>query len=123
MVDEVQHDGNTVVRKTKQSSVQVDPGMGEHTTLTFKGMGDQVPKQENSNLVIKFKQLPNKHFRRNGDDLILTVPMNFADALNFKPVSVRTLDGRSLTQCFDELVSPQTVRCVSGEGMPRSNPE
>ena len=73
--------------------------------------------------MIEFKQLPNKHFRRNGDDLILTVPISFADALNFKPVQVRTLDGRNLTQCFDELVSPKTVRVISGEGMPRSKPE
>lgn len=123
VVDEVQHDGNTVCKINKQSSVQVDPGMGEHTTLTFKGKGNQCPKQANSNLVIKFKQIENKHFRRSGDDLILTVPISFADALNFKPVQVRTLDGRSLTQCFDELVSPQTVRAIAGEGMPKSNPE
>lgn len=122
-VDEVQHDGNTVVKCTKESTVQVDPGFGEHTTLTFKGKGNQCPKQANSNLVIKFKQVENKHFKRSGDDLILTVPVSFADCLNFKPVTVRTLDGRCLTQCFDELVSPQTVRCISGEGMPQSQPK
>jgi DnaJ-class molecular chaperone len=31
---------------------------------------------------------------------------------------VKTLDGRSLTLGFDELISPQTVRCIEGEGMP-----
>ena len=38
--------------------------------------------------------------------------------LKAKPVQIKTLDGRSLTLGFDELVSPQTIRCVEGEGMP-----
>lgn len=122
MVDEVQHDGNTVLKVKKNSSVQVDPGFSEQTVLTFKGKGNQFPKLANSNLVIKFAQVENKHFRRNGDDLILTLSVSFVDCLNFKPVTVRTLDGRSLTQCFDELVSPQTVRVIKGEGMPLSKP-
>lgn len=42
--------------------------------------------------------------------------------MNFKPVQIRTLDGRHLTACFDELISPQTVRVISGEGMPRAQP-
>jgi DnaJ-class molecular chaperone len=97
IVDEVQHDGNTVVKVNKHSSVQVDPGFSEQTVLTFKGKGNQFPKLANSNLVIKFAQMENKHFKRNGDDLILTVSVSFVDCLNFKPVTVRTLDGRSLT--------------------------
>lgn len=57
------------------------------------------------------------------DNLILTVHVSFEDVLNSNPVQIRTLDGRSITTCFDELVSPQTVRTIVGEGMPRSNPE
>ena len=117
-IDEVQHDGLTVAKKQKSKTVQVDPGFSEKTVLTFRGMGNQVPKQNPSNLVIKFTQSQNKHFRRSGDDLILTWSITFEDVLNFKPVQVKTLDGRHLTACFDELISPQTVRVIEGEGMP-----
>lgn len=121
-IDEVQHDGLTVAKKQKSKTVQVDPGFSDKTVLTFRGMGNQAPKQNASNLVIKFTQSHNKHFRRSGDDLVLTWSITFEDVLNFKPVQVKTLDGRHLTACFDELISPQTVRVIEGEGMPRASP-
>jgi DnaJ-class molecular chaperone len=34
------------------------------------------------------------------------------------PVSVITLDNRKLTITMDEIISPQTVKLVKGEGMP-----
>lgn len=37
-----------------------------------------------------------------------------------EPVKLTTLDGRTLSVCFDELVSPQTLRVISGEGMPKA---
>lgn len=35
-----------------------------------------------------------------------------------KPFKITTLDGRSITLASDELLTPQTVRCMQGEGMP-----
>ena len=46
--------------------------------------------------------------------------MKFEDVLNNQPIRIKTLDGRYLTHCFDELISPQTVRLINGEGMPRA---
>ena len=37
-----------------------------------------------------------------------------------EPVGIKTLDGRCRLICFDELVSPQTVRTIQGEGMPKT---
>lgn len=103
--------------------VQVDPGFSEKTVLTFKGMGNQAPKQQSTNLVVTFNQVASNEFRRSGDDLILTHAVTFEDTLRLKPVQVKTLDGRNLTLGFDELISPQTVRIVKGEGMPQAAPE
>jgi DnaJ-class molecular chaperone len=86
--------------------IQVDPGFSESTVLTFKGLGNQAPKCENSNLVVKFSQKENKQFKRSGDNLILTQTVSLEDVLKAKPVQIKTLDGRSLTLGFDELVSP-----------------
>jgi len=38
-----------------------------------------------------------------------------------EPVVFKTLDARCLTMCFDELVSPQTLRQICGEGMPKTS--
>ena len=40
-----------------------------------------------------------------------------------EPVNIKTLDNRSRLICFDELVSPQTLRHIPGEGMPTTSKE
>jgi len=37
-----------------------------------------------------------------------------------EPVKITTLDNRVRSLCFDEMIVPQTVRLVPGEGMPKS---
>lgn len=96
-VNEVQHDSRSVARQTKHKTVQVDAGFSEATVLTFKGQGHQAPKQEPSNLVIKFKQHAHKQFQRAGDDLIHTCTVSFTDVLNMRPLTLKTLDGRTIT--------------------------
>ena len=39
-------------------------------------------------------------------------------ALNSEPVCLNTLDGRRLAISLDEIISPETVKIVKGEGMP-----
>ena len=117
-IAEVQHDARTVKRVTKTFDVQVNPGYGVDTVLSFKGLGNQAPNQPASSLIIKFSQSHNNSYTRKGDDLILTLDVKFEDVLNHHPIRISTLDGRSLTHCFDELINPQTVRLITGEGMP-----
>ena len=121
-IDEVQHDARTIKRVTKTYDVQVNPGYGVDTVLSFKGLGNQAPNQPASNLVIKFSQKHNSSYTRKGDDLILTHDIRFEEVLNNSPIRIQTLDGRNLTHCFDELINPQTVRLITGEGMPRTQP-
>jgi DnaJ family protein B protein 4 len=35
------------------------------------------------------------------------------------PITVKTLDGRTLSVAVDEIISPKTTKKVAGEGMPR----
>lgn len=105
-IDQVKHDGRTTVKVSKEKTVQVDAGFSEQTQLTFKGQGNQCPNQQPSNLVVKFVQKEHSQYRRAGDDLIYTVKIDFVEALQLKPIYLRTLDGRKLTACFDEVVSP-----------------
>lgn len=59
----------------------------------------------------------------NKDDLIYTQKVSLVQALNSEPVSLITLDSRRLTIAMDEIISPQTVKMVKGEGMPTYNKE
>ena len=71
---------------------------------------------------IKEKKHP-KFKRVNKDDLVYTHKVDLIGALNSEPVSLFTLDNRRLTIAMDEIISPQTLKVVKGEGMPIYNKE
>lgn len=62
-----------------------------------------------------------KFKRVNTDDLLYVHKITLVQALNSEPVSLVTLDNRKLTLTMDEIISPQTVKVVKGEGMPIHN--
>lgn len=43
------------------------------------------------------------------------------EALRSEPVEINTLDERKLIITMDEIISPQTVKLIKGEGMPIYN--
>lgn len=57
-------------------------------------------------------------YRRVGDDLLYTHTISLVDALNSIPIRLETLDGWILSIPVDQIVNPQTVETVEGEGMP-----
>lgn len=80
--NKVQHDSRSVASQSANKMVQVDPGFSAETVLTFKGEGNQLPKQESANLVIKFKEIEHASYKRAGKNLIYTHKISFEDALN-----------------------------------------
>ena len=71
-----------------------------------------------SNIVIKFKQVAHPFLRRKDNDLIYTHTVTLEQALKSEPVKIKALDGRNIIATIDEIINPQTVKIVEGEGMP-----
>ena len=73
----------------------------------FAGEGNQMPKQKNSDLFVKFKLVPgdcahSRLFKRQGlDDLVYTHKTTIVDVIQCKPVELTTLDGRRLNIAVD----------------------
>ena len=100
-------------------TIEVKPGYDVDTVLTFESKGHEVYAMKQSALKVKFQLEPSEiNFERKGDDLVYTHYMSLEDALVSKPVQVRTLDGRYINFCLDNMVTPQSVHMISGEGMP-----
>ena len=114
----VQADGKTTASKAESVQLEVKAGFSEKTVLTYKGKGHQEVGHAPSDFVIKFAQTCDDRYKRVGDDLVLTLPITLEQAFEQKPHTFTTLDGRKVTLAFDELISPQTCRLLSGEGMP-----
>lgn len=129
----VNSDGRTTAIQNEERDVEIFKGYDKETVLTYYGYGNEAPgvktcillfNQLLANLLLKIKEMKHTHFKRvNKNDLVYTHKISLVDALNSVPVMVNTLDGRKLTISMDEIISPQTVRLVKGEGMPIFNKE
>lgn len=56
-------------------------------------------------------------FKRNKENLFYTYTLSLVDALQCKTIQVYTLDNRVLNIFLDEIVSPNTVKIIKGEGL------
>jgi molecular chaperone DnaJ len=89
--------GTGEVRVRRKVLVNVPPGVDTGSKIRLKGQGGK----GNANgppgdLVITFNVLPDKFYRRDGLDVIATVPLNIAQATLGTKISVRTLDGKKV---------------------------
>lgn len=88
--------------------VSVKPGYGEHTTLRFPRHGNKAFGAHASDLIVKFKLTKDAcgGFMRDGNDLVYHVNIDLIEALESKPASIKTLDGRSILVTPNESITP-----------------
>jgi molecular chaperone DnaJ len=89
--------GSGEVRARRKVLINVPPGVDTGSKIRLKGQGGK----GNANgppgdLLITFNVLPDKFYRRDGLDVIATVPLNIAQATLGTKISVRTLDGKKV---------------------------
>jgi molecular chaperone DnaJ len=89
--------GNGELRVKRKVVITVPPGVDTGSKIRLKGQGGK----GNANgppgdLVITFNVKADKFYKRDGLDVIATVPLNIAQATLGTKISVRTLDGRKV---------------------------
>ncbi|MEZ4327955.1 MAG: J domain-containing protein [Polyangiales bacterium] len=86
--------GEGAVRGQRTLTVRIPPGAEDGSVLTVRGKGglgrDGGPPGD---LVIETHVRPHAHFRREGLDLHLTLPVTLAEAYNGASVAIPTLEG------------------------------
>lgn len=92
----------TVVSK----EIEIKPGMGAWTVLTFPKEGHERFANEISDLIIKFVEVPHKKFKRQNNDLIYNHKISLCDALLATPIHFRTIDDEEIEVAVDEVISP-----------------
>jgi molecular chaperone DnaJ len=89
--------GSGEVRARRKVLVNVSPGVDTGSKIRLKGQGGKGSANgPPGDLVITFNVLPDKFYRRDGLDVIATVPLNIAQATLGTKISVRTLDGKKV---------------------------
>ena len=89
--------GNGEIRARRKVLVNVPPGVDTGGKIRLKGQGGKGTRNgPPGDLIITFNVQPDKFYRRDGLDVIATVPLNIAQATLGTKISVRTLDGKKV---------------------------
>jgi molecular chaperone DnaJ len=89
--------GSGEVRVRRKVLVNVPPGVDSASKIRLKGQGGKGSANgPPGDLVITFNVLSDKFYKRDGLDVIATVPLNIAQATLGTKISVRTLDGKKV---------------------------
>ena len=105
-------------QRKEMVSVDVKPGLAQGDTFLFKTKGDHDAGKEPGDLRFQVNELPHGSFTRSGDNLHYTANVTLAEALGEYVLSLTALDGHGITVEYGEVIMPDTVRVVKGEGMP-----
>jgi len=85
------------VRAKRRVLINVPPGVDTGSKIRLKGQGGKGTQNGPAgDLIITFNVQPDKFYRRDGLDVIATVPLNIAQATLGTKISVRTLDGKKV---------------------------
>ena len=116
----------SVIRQGREERVQetlpidMKPGWKSGTKITFQEKGDETPSTIAADIVFTLEQKPHPQFEREGNDLVKTVKIDLNEALLGTSFSVYTLDGKAMDVKIDDIISPDYVKVLPGEGMPVS---
>ena len=86
------------VRAKKKIAVTVPAGTDTGTKLRLRGQGGRgAHNGPPGDLLINFTVIPDRFYKREGLDLVATVPINIAQATLGSKVNVKTIDGKKVS--------------------------
>lgn len=108
--------GSGEVSIEKKIMLTVPPGTDDGTKMRLKGQG----AKGKGDLIVQFQVEPDRFFRREGSDLICSVPINVAQALLGTRVKVRTIDGKSVVLKIPAGTQHGQKFRIAGQGIERN---
>jgi len=110
--------GTGEARARRTVNISVPAGAETGTKVRLRGQGGKgAAGGQAGDLVITFTVLPDRFYKRDGLDLIATVPINIAQATLGSRVSVKTLDGKKVAIRIPAGTSAGRRFKVSGQGI------
>ncbi|OWF41399.1 dnaJ homolog subfamily B member 4-like [Mizuhopecten yessoensis] len=111
-------DGKTTRIEDKILTIDVKPGWKAGTKITFPKEGDQSPNSVPADVVFVIKDKPHTQFAREGSDITYKAKIPLRDSLCGTTVQVPTIDGRKIPLRLTDVVKPNSLKRIQGEGLP-----
>lgn len=113
-----------LVRIHKVHEVVIKPGFKGGTRIRYLNAGNEAPKCAPGDVVFVINEKKHTLFSRHGNDLEIVIQLSLVDALTSSTISVPCIDGNHYRLDLPEVINPETVKTITGAGMPLSkNPE
>lgn len=110
--------GSGEMRARRKVLITVPPGAESGTKVRLRGQGGKgAAGGQPGDLVITFAVQTDRFYRRDGLDLIATVPINIAQATLGSRVSVKTLDGKKVALRIPAGTSAGKRFRIAGQGI------
>lgn len=102
-----------------QLTVDVQPGMKDGDSIKFDQVADEAVGHTPGDLIFIIKQIPDAVFRRDGDDLHMSLEISLQEALVGFEKSFRHLDGHNVIVRKVDVSHCSEIVKIKSEGMPR----
>ncbi|NPA90532.1 MAG: molecular chaperone DnaJ [Chloroflexi bacterium] len=111
--------GRGMVRRTRQVVVEIPPGVDEGTLIRLAGEGELGRHGgPPGDLYVRVHVQPHPLFKREGQNLLLEVPINVAQAALGDEIEVPALDGSKVKLSIPPGTQPGKVIRLKGHGVP-----
>ncbi|KAL1131971.1 hypothetical protein AAG570_011582, partial [Ranatra chinensis] len=107
--------------KERILKIDIRPGLPAGTRLIFKEVGDMGPTIIPGDIEFVTEDKPHPVFKREGVDLIMKCHITLEEALNGTIVELNTIDDKTIRVAITDVVTPEFIKVVEGEGMPYVN--
>lgn len=108
--------GDGAVPRTEEMTVKVPPGVEDGSIRTVKGAGER-GRGGAGDLHVRIRVAPHPLFTREGEDVHVTVPISFPQAVLGAQIEVPTLDGKVKMRVPSGTQSGKVFR-LRGKGIP-----
>jgi molecular chaperone DnaJ len=113
--------GTGQVREQRQIMLAVPAGVDTGSKLRVAGQGEKgAGGAAAGDLIVNFKVQPDHFFRRDGLDIISTIPINIAQSVLGSKVRVRTLDDKKVALKIPAGTQSGTRFRIPGQGIEKS---
>lgn len=96
----------------RQIDLKVPAGINDGQTMRLAGQGP-----DGANLLLTIRVAPDPFYRREGNDLVLSVPLSVSESILGGKVDIPTLDGNTLTVTIKPGTSSGTRMRLRGKGI------
>ncbi|KAI8063933.1 hypothetical protein BC940DRAFT_335655 [Gongronella butleri] len=102
-------------------TIQIKPGWKAGTKVRFPGEGDVLDNGQAQDIEFIIEEKPHPVFKREGDNLRMTIQLTLSEALTGFSKTITTLDDRKLkVSNHNAVIQPGQESRVPKEGMPNS---